>query len=250
MVDIAVHTGMTPDLPVSAASARVALDRGWRATPRRRPDRRRQERRPAASRGDTADRRGMHAHQRSRSLRYPHHGRALARRSAPRSSSIPPTHRVRIQAANDHDHIGSARARRQDARLIPRRRTTSRPLQRDHRLDTRRLQARRASGRRRCPWLSEDGCRGRGDRANDHGQDDRSPWRQDLHGLSEPHRHRKSADGRRPGQSARPRSSTPPASRRSSRWATCSTAWARRSAVLDRRRSSSRVSIDCTVSRT
>ena len=227
MVDIAVHTGMTPDLPVSRTIGALALDRGWRAAARRCQDRRRQERRPAllaatlltaeecvlSNVPDLADIRTMVALLRGARRR----GR-VRQPQAPRSV---------VRAANITDHRRPARARRHHARLVPRRRSAAGRCGEMYRLGTRRLPARRASGRRRRPRLPPDGRRHR-IRPSSRSRPRRSvcaapPSTWTTRATPAP----RICSWRPPWPAGARRSSTPPASRRSSFWATCSTGWAR-----------------------
>ena len=140
----------------------------------------------------------MRPQQRARSLRYPDDDRAhpLSRRA--RSSSTRARHRVRVRAANDHPTPPSPSSSR---RCGPRSWSPghSWPASaRCHGLDARRLPAGRPPGRRRCPRLPADGRRDRFV-ANDTSPPARPACAAPhLHGLPEPHRNGKSADGGHP----------------------------------------------------
>ena len=165
-------------------------------------DRRREERGAAGAGRDAADRGRVRPRQRPRSRRHPTRWSRCCARSAPRSSSTA-TRTARPRPRREHHpHRRAARARRQDARLVPRRRPAAGPLRRDDRLHPRRLPARRAPGRRRRPRLPPDG---RARSSSTEAASDRRPHRRParrphLHGLPEPHRHREPADGRHAGQ--------------------------------------------------
>ena len=113
----------------------------------------------------------------------------------------PSRHRVTMQAGYHHHHRRTAGAGRQNACLLPGRRSASGSYGKDDRVYPGRVPAWRAPGRCRCPRFSADGRHHRSRRAVHLGrhQEPGAAWRVDLHGLSEPYRHRKPADGRHAG---------------------------------------------------